>query len=127
MSWPALTGSWPLMPFATSSSAMPFTSSGCRPQKSAICSKVSEVLSTSQTAVALGISGLGASAAMTKFFPFPGGPVGAPSLRSRLKFSRKAGLLAGKSPAGKQNFGSEEKADFRLFHAATAYCASAWP
>ena len=48
----------PLMPWATSPSAMPFTSSTCRPQNSAICSKVSEVLSTSQTAVALGIKGV---------------------------------------------------------------------
>lgn len=45
------------MPAATSPSAMPFTSSGCSLQKSAICSKASEVFSTSQTAVALGISG----------------------------------------------------------------------
>src|SRR5580704_11471393 len=36
---------------------MAWTSRGCRPQKSAIWSKVSEVLSTSHTAVALGISG----------------------------------------------------------------------
>ena len=42
---------------ATSPSAMPLTSSGCRPQKSAICSKVRLVLSTSQTAVAFGING----------------------------------------------------------------------
>src|SRR5690606_9543663 len=48
-------GSAPRMSRATSPSAIPFTSSGCRPQKSATCSKVSEVLSTSQTAVALGI------------------------------------------------------------------------
>ena len=47
----------PLMPWATSPSAMPFTSSTCSPQNSAICSKVSEVLSTSQTAVAFGIKG----------------------------------------------------------------------
>src|SRR5262245_34859760 len=46
------------MPWATSPSAMPLTSSTCRPQNSAICSKVSEVLSTSQTAVALGIRGV---------------------------------------------------------------------
>src|SRR5215469_14638237 len=36
---------------------MACTSSGCKPQKSAICSKVSVVFSTSQTAVAFGISG----------------------------------------------------------------------
>src|SRR5689334_13284962 len=62
VSWPLVTGSWPLMPLATSSSAMPFTSRGCRPQKSAICSKVSDVLSTSHTAVALGISGFNSTA-----------------------------------------------------------------
>ncbi len=45
------------MPAATSPSAMPFTSSGCSLQKSAICSKESEVFSTSHTAVAFGISG----------------------------------------------------------------------
>src|SRR3954471_8672207 len=54
-SWPLAIGSAPRMSRATSPSAIPFTSSGCRPQKSAIWSKVSEVLSTSQTAVALGI------------------------------------------------------------------------
>ena len=48
----------PLMPWATSPSAMPFTSSTCSPQNSAICSKVREVLSTSQTAVAFGINGV---------------------------------------------------------------------
>ena len=46
------------MPCATSPSAMPFTSSTCSPQKAAICSKVSDVFATSQTAVALGINGL---------------------------------------------------------------------
>src|ERR1700733_285491 len=62
------------MPLATSSSAMPFTSSGCRPQNSAICSKVSEVLSTSHTAVALGMSGFCSAAAMAKkSFLSPGG------------------------------------------------------
>src|SRR5271165_1937245 len=45
------------MPVATSPSAMPLTSSGWSLQNSAIWSKVNEVLSTSQTAVALGISG----------------------------------------------------------------------
>ena len=48
----------PLMPCATSPSAMPFTSSTCRPQNSAICSNDSEVFSTSHTAVAFGIRGL---------------------------------------------------------------------
>src|SRR5690606_16976511 len=55
VSWPLTMGSAPRMSRATSPSAMPRTSSGCRPQKSAICSNESEVLSTSQTAVALGI------------------------------------------------------------------------
>src|SRR5690606_23923088 len=41
---------------ATSPSAMPWTSRGCRAQKAAIWSKLSDVFSTSQTAVALGIS-----------------------------------------------------------------------
>ncbi len=45
------------MPAATSPSAMPFTSSGWSLQKSAICSNDSDVFSTSQTAVAFGISG----------------------------------------------------------------------
>jgi small subunit ribosomal protein S21 len=40
------------MPCAASPSAIAFTSSGCSLQKSAICSKDSAVLSTSQTAVA---------------------------------------------------------------------------
>src|SRR5215472_10992367 len=53
--WPRAIGSAPRMSRATSPSAMPFTSKGCRPQKSAICSKVIEVLSTNQTAVAFGI------------------------------------------------------------------------
>ena len=58
VSWPLEIGSMPLMPWATSPSAMPLTSSTCSPQKAAICSKDSDVFSTSQTAVALGISGL---------------------------------------------------------------------
>src|ERR1700722_10630634 len=45
------------MPVATSPSAIPFTSRGCSLQNSAIWSKVSEVFSTSQTAVAFGING----------------------------------------------------------------------
>src|ERR1700733_10924134 len=45
------------MPCATSPSAIACTSSGCMPQKSAICVKVSAVFSISHTAVALGISG----------------------------------------------------------------------
>ena len=45
------------MPCAASPSAIAFTSSGCSLQKSATWSKASEVFSTSQTAVALGISG----------------------------------------------------------------------
>ena len=54
---PAPTGSSPRTPVATSPSAMPFTSSGCRPQNSAIWSKVRLVFSTSHTAVAFGIRG----------------------------------------------------------------------
>src|SRR5882672_6574541 len=45
------------MPCATSPSAIACTSSGCMPQKSAICVKVSAVFSISHTAVALGIRG----------------------------------------------------------------------
>src|SRR5690606_23314201 len=52
------TGSMPRIPSATSPSAMPLTSSSWSSQKSAICSKVSDVFSTSQTAVALGIKSL---------------------------------------------------------------------
>ena len=56
---------------ATSPSAIPLTSSGWSTQTSAICSKVREVLSTSQTAVALGIRlwviiGLGSLVLKTK-------------------------------------------------------------
>jgi hypothetical protein len=47
----------PRMPWAASPSAMAFTSSSCKWQKSAICANDSDVLSTSQTAVAFGISG----------------------------------------------------------------------
>jgi hypothetical protein len=57
VSWLVPMGSSPLMPAATSPSAMPFTSSGWSLQKSAICSNDKDVFSTSQTAVALGISG----------------------------------------------------------------------
>src|SRR5690606_27442602 len=57
VSWFVVMGSRPLIPCATSPSAMPFTSSGWSLQKSAICSNVNEVFSTSQTAVALGIRG----------------------------------------------------------------------
>ena len=57
VSSPLEMGSSPLMPCATSPSAMPFTSSTCRPRKTAICSNERDVFSTSQTAVALGISG----------------------------------------------------------------------
>ena len=45
------------MPCAASPSATAFTSSGCSLQKSAIWSKDRAVFSTSQTAVAFGISG----------------------------------------------------------------------
>ena len=44
------------MPPATSPSAIAWTSSGCRPVKAEIWSKVRVVFSTSQTAVALGIN-----------------------------------------------------------------------
>jgi hypothetical protein len=46
------------MPCAASPSAIAFTSSGCNLQKSAIWSNDSAVFSTSQTAVAFGISGV---------------------------------------------------------------------
>ena len=46
------------MPCAASPSAIAFTSSGCSLQKSAIWSNDSAVFSTSQTAVAFGISGV---------------------------------------------------------------------
>src|SRR6185437_9980781 len=45
------------MACATSPSAMAWTSSGCIPQKSAICVKVRAVFSISHTAVAFGIKG----------------------------------------------------------------------
>src|SRR3546814_15132115 len=47
----------PWMPTATSPSAMPCTSKGCKPQNSATCSKDRLELSISQTAVAFGMSG----------------------------------------------------------------------
>src|SRR5579862_8553428 len=87
------------MPLATSSSAMPFTSSGCRPQNSAICSKVSEVLSTSHTAVALGMSGFCSAAAMAKkSFLSPGGDPRAsvPSL-DRSNVEEEGGFSGGKN------------------------------
>ena len=46
------------MPCAASPSAIAFTSSGCSLQKSAIWSNERAVFSTSQTAVAFGISGV---------------------------------------------------------------------
>src|ERR1039458_3701675 len=45
------------MPCATSPSAIACTSSGCMPQKSAICVNVNAVFSISHTAVAFGING----------------------------------------------------------------------
>src|ERR1700742_770480 len=60
------------MPVATSPSAMPFTSSGCNLQNSAIWSKVSEVFSTSQTAVALGISGASVISSLLRQSPESG-------------------------------------------------------
>jgi hypothetical protein len=50
-------GLYALIPTATSPSAIPFTSSSCKPQKSAICLKVKVELSINQTAVAFGING----------------------------------------------------------------------
>jgi len=58
VSWLLAIGSKPLTPAATSPSAMPCTSSSCKPTKSAICLKLIVVLSTSQTAVALAMIGL---------------------------------------------------------------------
>ena len=57
VSWRLAIGSKPLMPCATSPSAIPFTSSSCSPQNSAICRKVRVVFSTNQTAVAFCIRG----------------------------------------------------------------------
>src|SRR5690606_7000827 len=65
-------GSMPLIPCADSPSAIAFTSSGCRPQNCAIWSKESAVLSTSQTAVALGIRRV---FAIDKFLSFARVPV----------------------------------------------------
>ena len=56
------------MPVATSPSAMPLTSSGCNLQNSAIWSKVKDVFSTSQTAVAFGING----ASLIRHAPYGG-------------------------------------------------------
>src|SRR5215208_7632347 len=61
-SCPVRTGSRPLIPCAASPSAIAFTSSTCSLQKSAICSNDKAVFSTSQTAVAFGISGVVAMA-----------------------------------------------------------------
>ena len=57
VSWPVRIGSSPLIDWAASPSAIAWTSSGCSLQKSAIWANDSAVLSTSQTAVALGIKG----------------------------------------------------------------------
>src|SRR4029450_7654872 len=56
VSWPLVVGSRPVMPPATSPSAIAWTSSGCRPGKAEIWSNVRGLFSTSQTAVALGIN-----------------------------------------------------------------------
>src|SRR4051794_16554570 len=53
----ARTGSRPVSLVAAVSSAIAWTSRMCRPQNSAICSKVSELFSTSHEAVAWGIRG----------------------------------------------------------------------
>src|SRR3569833_4002373 len=84
VSWPFWIGFTPMMPPSTSPSATPCTSSGCRPQKAAIWSKLSAVLSTSQTAVALGIRRV---VAMIKLaFRWRPGFTGAPRLSA---FSKK--------------------------------------
>src|SRR3546814_6548958 len=61
---------------------MACTSRMCRPQNSAICSKESAVLSTSQVAVACGISGLGWAIVKTPVKlegpPFSGRPLQGP-------------------------------------------------
>src|SRR5512139_1084253 len=59
VSSPARTGSRPVYLLEARSSAIACTSRMCSPQNSAICSKVSAVLSTSHEAVACGISGVG--------------------------------------------------------------------
>src|SRR5947209_9761187 len=67
----------PLMPWAASPSAMARTSSGCILVKSATWSNDSAVLSSSHTAVALGISGawLMAYLLLSSPAPLPGGEV----------------------------------------------------
>jgi hypothetical protein len=60
---------------ADSPSAIAFTSSGCSLQKSAICSKDSDVFSTSHTAVALGIRGIVVLIILSRSLP-GGGPPG---------------------------------------------------
>ena len=54
---PARIGSRPVSLVAAVSSAIAWTSRMCRPQNSAICSNDKDVLSTSQAAVAWGMSG----------------------------------------------------------------------
>ena len=82
------------MPAATSPSAMPFTSSGWSLQKSAICSNVSEVLSTSQTAVAFGMSGIWV---MDWLLSSPGRPA-----------SRAAKFFSRSGPAGSRSISSHK-------------------
>ena len=54
---PEIIGLYPTIPFATSPSAIPCTSTSCNLQKSAICLNVYVVFSTNQTAGAIGIKG----------------------------------------------------------------------
>ena len=62
VSSPEWIGSRPVYLLLARSSAIACTSRMCNPQNSAICSKVSAVLSTSQEAVACGMRGVGCSA-----------------------------------------------------------------
>src|SRR5690606_1381551 len=62
------TGSRPVYLEPARSSAIAFTSRMWMPQKSAICSKLKPVLSTSQLAVACGINGVGLSWATAASF-----------------------------------------------------------
>ena len=72
------------MPCATSPSAMPFTSSSCSPQNSAICLNVSVVFSTSQTAVAFCINGSAIAPLLSKRF--------SPEPKTRVRRGAKVGF-----------------------------------
>ncbi len=69
------------MPTPTSPSAIPCTSSMCRPVKSAICANESAVFSTSQTAVAFGINGLDIDSPFADPPQWPGRHEKGPELR----------------------------------------------